>query len=302
MSPLIVISGSIQIGTNARRASRGGRSQRVAAAHQLARRRRRRQAAGEPREVRDALLDRARQRHEHGHLAGERLERLARVLFLVRDHQIGLEREDLRGIDVLRPADDRDAFAVLAVAGAADQPIAGTERDHAVGIAGHQRHDAARRAPEPQRAPEVVVDHRASAPATYSTRARVRACRNPTEDPRVAEAFRAGGKIDLESRDRAARIRTRRSTSSRSSRPRSASARSCSRAISSRWSRGSSAWCSRSPTSASRAGSSAGCSSCRSESSGDLVRVRCVGESSRPHRRKIASGCSRWTLAARERN
>ena len=52
-----------------------------------------------------------------------------RVLLLVRDHELRREREHRVDVDVLRAADRRDAVAVLAVGGPADEPIAGAERD-----------------------------------------------------------------------------------------------------------------------------------------------------------------------------
>ena len=184
----------------ARRRARGPARTRAARATSPARSSRPAEDAREPREVRDPLLHRARQRDEHGHARRrERLERGPRVLFLIRDHELRRERDHRVDIDVLRAADDpaRSPPPAHAVASAPDEPIARAERDHAVRVARHQRHDPLRRPPDQQLATEVIADlhHRHRG---YSTTAQLVSCAAmadkppaPVEDPLVAQAFDA---------------------------------------------------------------------------------------------------------------
>ena len=140
VSPWMVMSGFIQMGQNARtgierpsalrpRAARGSRAdefthRRVAFDPEDAR---------EPREVREAVGDAPRKGHVDADPAPASASRSdARVLLLVGEDQIGLERAHVVDPRILRPADARDArdhvLGQLAVVRPADERPGAAER------------------------------------------------------------------------------------------------------------------------------------------------------------------------------
>jgi hypothetical protein len=117
----------------------------------------------EPCQVRETLLGAPRKRNEHLDAPlCESLEIALRVLLLVREDEVRLERRDVLDARVLRPADARhprdDVHGQIAVVRAADERIPQTERRHAVGVARHEADDAAGPAHEREDASPVVGD------------------------------------------------------------------------------------------------------------------------------------------------